>query len=57
MLKAYRARELMDLSVKMGRINRMPYDLILKALDHIEIVIGGMAEAVFLTVIRLRVLD
>jgi hypothetical protein len=57
LLKAYRARELMDLSVKIGRINKVPYDLMPKTLDHLKIGIDAMAEVVFLTVIRVRVLD
>ncbi|HNX29458.1 MAG TPA: hypothetical protein PKN87_08640 [Syntrophomonadaceae bacterium] len=47
LMKDYRARELMDLSVKMGRIKRMPYELMLKTLDHFEIGIDGMASLFF----------
>ena len=47
LLKAYRTRELMRLVEQVGHIDAMPYDLMLKTLDHIEIGIDGELDVVF----------
>lgn len=47
LLKAYRTRELMRLVKRVGHIEAMPYDLMLKTLDHIEIGIDGELDVVF----------
>lgn len=46
LLKAYRVRELMGLVGKIGIINWMPYELVLKTLDHIEIGMEGELDVV-----------
>jgi len=48
LLMAYRARELMGLVEKIERIDRIPYELVLKTLNHIEIGIDGELDVVFL---------
>lgn len=47
-LKAYRAKELIRLIEETGHIETMPYELMLKTLDHIEIGLGGRLEVIFL---------
>jgi hypothetical protein len=47
MLKAYRAKEMMRLVSETGRIDTMPYELMLKTLDHIEIRIDGELRLFF----------
>jgi len=47
LLMAYRARELVGLVEKTERIDRMPYELVLKTLAHIEIGIDGELDVVF----------
>lgn len=49
LLKAYRTRELMRLVKQVGHIYAMPYDLMLRTLDHIEISVDVMFEIIFLT--------
>ena len=44
LLKAYRARELTRLVEQVGHIDVLPYDLMLKTLDHILIGIDAKPE-------------
>ena len=48
LLKAYRTRELMRLVKQVGHIDAMPYDLMLKTLDHIEHGVDGSIKVIFL---------
>lgn len=48
LLKAYRTRELMRLVEQVGHIDAMPYDLMLKTLDHIAISVDSRIMIVFL---------
>lgn len=52
-LKAYRARELIRLLDENGYISTMPYELMLKTLDHINIVLDGKLEVIFLAGTRI----
>ncbi|MFX4263140.1 recombinase family protein [Pelotomaculum propionicicum] len=56
-LKAYRARELMGLVEGTGHIEMMPYVLMLKTLDHIEICPDGKLEVVFLDGTRFQLIE
>jgi DNA invertase Pin-like site-specific DNA recombinase len=47
-LKAYRAKEMVRLIEETGNIDALPYELMLKTLDHIEIGFDGTAEVIFL---------
>src|SRR5690606_13024180 len=48
LLQAYRSRELIRLVQEVGHIETMPYDLMLKTLDHIEIGVDGSIMVAFL---------
>jgi len=53
-LNAYRAKELMRLITETGCIERIPDELMLKTLDHIEIGVDGL-EVVFLAGTRIKI--
>ncbi|MDD2496964.1 MAG: hypothetical protein PHY90_02335 [Desulfitobacteriaceae bacterium] len=44
----------MRLVEQVGHIDAMPYDLMLKTLDHIEINVDGMLEIIFLVGTRIE---
>ncbi len=54
LLKAYRARELTRLVEQVGHIDVLPYDLMLKTLDHILIGIDAKPEVTFMAGTRLE---
>jgi site-specific DNA recombinase len=47
-LEKYRLAELIRLKNSMGIIDKMPYELLLKTLDHIKIGLEGTVEVIFL---------
>ena len=53
-LKAYRTKELIHLVEETRQIETMPYELMLRTLDHIEIGLDGKVEVIFLTGTRLE---
>lgn len=53
-LKAYRTKELMRMLEETGYIETMPYELMLKTLDHIEIDIDGKVDIIFLAGMRFK---
>jgi hypothetical protein len=53
-LQRYRARELMRLVKETGCIDSMPYELMLKVLDHIVVNINSKFEVVLLAGIRIQ---
>lgn len=53
-LKCYRAKELIRLVEKTGHIDMLPYELMLKTLDYIEIGIDGKVDVIFLAGTRIE---
>ncbi|MHC1720302.1 MAG: hypothetical protein AB9844_06430 [Clostridiaceae bacterium] len=47
-LQEYRAREMVRLLYETGHIDSMPYNLMLKTLDHIEVGLDGSLKVLFL---------
>lgn len=47
-LTRYRIQQLMQLIEETGIIDAMPYELMLKVLDHIEVGADGRVDAIFL---------
>lgn len=56
-LEQYRLEDLIRLTESIGRIEKMPYELMLKTLDHIEISNDGTVEVIFLAGMRIKVDD
>ncbi|NLE27251.1 MAG: recombinase family protein [Clostridiaceae bacterium] len=54
LLQAYRGRELIRLVQEVEYIDAMPYALMLKTLDHIEVGVDGRVETVFQAGIRIK---
>jgi site-specific DNA recombinase len=57
LLKAYRTRELIGLVERVRHIESIPYGLMLKTLDHIEIGVDGSMMVVFLAGIMVQIDD
>jgi len=55
LLKAYRARELIGMVEQVGHIESIPYGLMLKTLDYIEIGIDAKPEVIFMAGTRVRI--
>lgn len=54
-LQRYRAKEIIRIVKNIGKIDTMPYELMLKTLDHIEIGSDGTVEVIFLAGTRISV--
>ena len=50
----YRAQQLMQLVEETGIIDAMPYELMLKVLDHIEVSANGRVDTIFLAGTRIE---
>lgn len=55
LLRGYEAREMVRMVKEIGHIDTMPYDLMLKTLDHIEISVDGDLKVIIMAGIKINV--